>query len=200
MYCRNCGAELPENAKFCPECGYKRPTESERVYKEEANEEPLNAEKGNHFDSYECFAREEEKKAKKKPFYKKGWFIALVAILLTVSFYGLRFRAAVRLFNWVRGQFPGIHIHWDSGKDPNSIDFDWKSGGWQQSGDRWDDDWDDDWDDWDDDRWENFDWEDIEDYLPENWQDAIPDVISDYLPEGWEEHFHGSPSESIYST
>ena len=30
MYCKNCGKELPENAKFCPKCGAEQEAVSKK--------------------------------------------------------------------------------------------------------------------------------------------------------------------------
>ena len=58
MYCKNCGQEVEQNAKFCPECGATVGPEQQ-------------GKKGN----------------AKKPIFKQWWFRVLI-IILVVSFWG----------------------------------------------------------------------------------------------------------------
>jgi hypothetical protein len=83
--CPNCGAEVPPNAKACPECG----ADEQTGWSEEARSDGLNL-PGQHFD-YDDFVKREFGGEKVVP---RGlhWFWWLVAILVI----------AMLLFLWVR--------------------------------------------------------------------------------------------------
>tara|TARA_B100000767_G_C19707167_1_gene511067 strand:+ start:97 stop:516 length:420 start_codon:yes stop_codon:yes gene_type:complete len=74
MYCIECGAQIPENSKFCSHCGQKQ-TEAEPSVKERVAEEIIKTEIVRQ-------AVQEHKKSLDYEFLKKamGWYLAWVVL------------------------------------------------------------------------------------------------------------------------
>lgn len=69
MFCKYCGKEVKEGAKFCENCG--KPLNDEPVVVEEVKQEPKVDVKP-----------AEPKKAEKKPITKKWWFWVIIAVIV----------------------------------------------------------------------------------------------------------------------
>ena len=75
MYCENCGAEIKENARFCPKCGHRvagqKESEQKTAYREQTN-----------------YSGQKSKRAPKTPGGKRGkvkkWVFILPAVLVLV--------------------------------------------------------------------------------------------------------------------
>lgn len=84
-YCPNCGAEVPERAKVCPECGSDEST----GWSEDAHVERLGI-PDEKFDYNEFVEREFGGKGETAPTLRRFWWIA--AVLVLVGFVLLVFR------------------------------------------------------------------------------------------------------------
>jgi hypothetical protein len=84
MYCIECGAQIPENSKFCFHCG-KSQNESEQSFKEQLAEHIIESEITRQ-------VIEEHKKSLDYQFLKKtmGWYLAWILLHLGLLLIGSR--------------------------------------------------------------------------------------------------------------
>lgn len=87
--CPNCGADLPRNAKVCPECG----SDEKTGWSDEAYASALNLPDDDF--NYEKFVENEFGKKKKMIPNNLHWFWWLVAVLTVITFIFLWFRFRV---------------------------------------------------------------------------------------------------------
>jgi uncharacterized membrane protein YvbJ len=80
-YCPNCGAEVPPDAKACPECG----SCEETGWSDQAKYERIDVDYDDAFD-YESFVDEEFGGGKTRRKSPMQWIWAIVAILLIALF------------------------------------------------------------------------------------------------------------------
>ena len=79
MYCRKCGAEINDSAKFCDSCGTEVIKVKQRNYTEKYKEQKSNNKQ---------FTTEQQRRAKhpneKNPYISAGMFAVVIAIVLCV--------------------------------------------------------------------------------------------------------------------
>ncbi len=79
MYCRKCGVEIKESAKFCDSCGAEVVKVKQKSYSEKYNESKI---QGNKKDSEA--KRREKHKDQKNPYISAAMFATLVALGLAI--------------------------------------------------------------------------------------------------------------------
>lgn len=85
MYCQNCGKEVQDDWKVCPNCGsaLNGGTDKTTLQKDEAEK---TSDKVNEKGIKKKSKKESKKESKKKPFFKKIWFWIVVVIVVFILF------------------------------------------------------------------------------------------------------------------
>ena len=96
MICKHCGAKIEENTKFCSNCGFQLENKNEQIDTENVNQNDLSTPENNIQNYFYETGQQSNNNAretvnsllphvkKKKPIYKRVWFIVLIAFIVLV--------------------------------------------------------------------------------------------------------------------